>query len=86
MRSNRAGVTNIAFGFQFPFQVQLVATQHLTARLVIMSPRGMHQVAFNASNRIRSTSPLRAVGGVAGLGGITTATTITRGVRWIVFA
>ena len=52
-----------------------------------MSPKGMHLVALNASNRTRSTSPSRAGGRVIGLGGITTdTTTITRGVRWIVFA
>ena len=86
MRSNRAGVTT-TFWFGFLFHLQLVATQHLTARPLIMSPRDMHLVASNASNCICSTSTSGGAGGVAGLGGITTGiTTITRGVRWIVFA
>ena len=71
----------------YRLQVQLVALQHLTACLLFMSPRGMPPIARCFPNRIRTTLPSRALGGVSGLGGITTGTTtITRGVRWIVFA
>lgn len=52
-----------------------------------MSPRGMPLIAHRFPNRIRTTLPSRVLGGVSGLGGITTGTTtMTRGVRWIVFA
>jgi len=47
----------------------------------------MQPAAHTCSRRIRPTSASRVPGGVSGLGGITTGTTtITRGVRWIVFA
>ena len=67
--------------------MQLVASQHLTACQLFMSPRGMPLIAHRFPNRIRTTLPSRVLGGVSGLGGITTGTTtMTRGVRWIVFA
>jgi hypothetical protein len=47
----------------------------------------MSPIAHRFPNRIRTTLPSRVLGGVSGLGGIITGTTtITRGVRWIVFA
>jgi hypothetical protein len=47
----------------------------------------MSPIANRFPNRIRTTLSSRVRGGVSGLGGITTGTTtMTRGVRWIVFA
>ena len=61
-----------------------VALQHLTAHRAIMSPRVMSSAASRPFP-IPAPAPRPAMG-VAGLGCITTGTTATGGVRWVVFA
>ena len=89
MRSNRAGVT-IFFSLQLQLPARhgnrsrFVALQHLTAHRAIMSPRVMSSAASRPFP-IPASAPRTAMG-ADGLGRITTGTTATGGVRWVVFA